>query len=79
MRPRLVNGRLAPGLGWTDTEWGLELPMMLASSYAYADRLDRAEALFTEALRAYESAGWSGGHLSSRTPTSASATAGGAA
>lgn len=60
----LVNGRLAPGLGWTDTEWGLELPMMLASSYAYADRLDRAEALFTEALRAYESAGWSGGHLS---------------
>ncbi len=60
----LVNGRLAPGLGWTDTEWGLELPMMLASSYAYTDRLDRAEALFTEALRAYETAGWSGGHLS---------------
>ncbi|KOX46194.1 MULTISPECIES: ATP-binding protein [Streptomyces] len=59
----LVNGRLAPGLGWTDTEWGLELPMMLASSYAYADRLDRAEALFTEALHSYESAGWSGGHL----------------
>ncbi|MET9254781.1 AAA family ATPase [Streptomyces sp. NPDC003717] len=60
----LVNGRLAPGLGWTDTEWGLELPMMLASAYAYTDRLDRAEALFTEALRAYESAGYGGGHLS---------------
>ncbi|CAL9360604.1 hypothetical protein SUDANB6_00655 [Streptomyces sp. enrichment culture] len=59
----LVNGRLAPGLGWTDTEWGLELPMMLASSYAYTDRLDRAEALFTDALRTYRSAGWSGGHL----------------
>jgi tetratricopeptide (TPR) repeat protein len=59
----LVNGLLAPGLGWTDTEWGVELPMMLASSYAYTDRLDRAESLFTEALRAYESAGWSGGHL----------------
>ncbi|MEV0977521.1 AAA family ATPase [Streptomyces sp. NPDC049915] len=59
----LVNGRLAPGLGWTDTQWGLELPMMLASAYAYTDRLDRAEALFTGALRAYESAGWSGGHL----------------
>ncbi|MCH0563522.1 MULTISPECIES: AAA family ATPase [unclassified Streptomyces] len=59
----LVNGRLAPGLGWTDTEWGIELPMMLASSYAYTDRLDRAEALFTDALRTYESAGWSGGHL----------------
>ncbi|WP_320782855.1 ATP-binding protein [Streptomyces sp. CRN 30] len=60
----LVNGRLAPGLGWTDTEWGLELLMMLASAYAYTDRLDRAETLFTEALRAYETAGWSGGHLS---------------
>ncbi len=60
----LVNGRLAPGLGWTDTEWGLEILMMLASSYAYTDRLDRAESLYNEALRAYVSAGWSGGHLS---------------
>ncbi|MFI5674083.1 ATP-binding protein [Streptomyces cellulosae] len=59
----LVNGRLAPGLGWTDDEWGLELPLMLASSYAYTDRLDRAESLFSEALRAYDSAGWGGGHL----------------
>lgn len=59
----LVNGRLAPGLGWTDSEWGVELLMMLASSYTYTDRLDRAESLYTEALRAYETAGWSGGHL----------------
>ncbi|MFF4833501.1 ATP-binding protein [Streptomyces sp. NPDC001315] len=59
----LVNGRLAPGLGWTDTEWGSELLMMLGNSYAYADRLDRAESLFAEALRAYTLAGWSGGHL----------------
>jgi tetratricopeptide (TPR) repeat protein len=59
----LVNGRLAPGLGWTDTEWGIELLLMLAAAYAYSDRLDRAEGLYTEALRAYESAGWSGGHL----------------
>ncbi|MEV0179126.1 AAA family ATPase [Streptomyces sp. NPDC050625] len=60
----LVNGRLAPGLGWTDTEWGVELLMMLGSAYTYADRLDRAESLFAEALRAYTTAGWSGGHLS---------------
>ncbi len=60
----LVNGRLAPGLGWTDTEWGFELLAMLGSAYLFADRLDRAESLFGEALRAYESAGWSGGHLS---------------
>ncbi|MFI6653994.1 ATP-binding protein [Streptomyces sp. NPDC050523] len=60
----LVNGRLAPGLGWIDTEWGIELPLMLANSYLYTDRLDRAESLYNEALRTYESAGWSGGHLS---------------
>ncbi|MEH0637562.1 AAA family ATPase [Streptomyces bottropensis] len=59
----LVNGRLAPGLGWTDSEWGIELLLMLATAYAYADRLDRAESLYTEALRTYESDGWSGGHL----------------
>ncbi|MGW2492461.1 ATP-binding protein [Streptomyces sp. NPDC001606] len=57
----LVNGRLAPGLGWTDREWGIELLMMLD---AYADRLDRAESLFAEALRVYTGAGWRGGHLS---------------
>ncbi|WP_105971310.1 ATP-binding protein [Streptomyces geranii] len=60
----LVNGRLAPGLGWTDPEWGIELQLMLACSYAYTDRLDRAEALYNEALGAYVSAGWSDGHLS---------------
>lgn len=59
----LVNGRLAPGLGWTDSEWGVELLLMLASSYAYTDRLDRAESLYSEALHAYDTAGWSGGHL----------------
>ncbi|MEN3583410.1 AAA family ATPase [Streptomyces sp. ZYX-F-203] len=59
----LVDGRLAPGLGWTDPDWGLELLMMLASAYLYSDRLDRAEELFTDALRSYEAAGWSGGHL----------------
>ncbi|SCE51248.1 hypothetical protein GA0115245_14492 [Streptomyces sp. di188] len=59
----LVNGRLAPGLGWTDSEWGVELLLMLASAYAYTDRLDRAEALYSEALQAYDTAGWGGGHL----------------
>ncbi|MFF2848668.1 ATP-binding protein [Streptomyces sp. NPDC058001] len=59
----LVNGSLAPGLGWTDTEWGFELLVMLGASYTFADRLDRAQSLFTGALRAYQAAGWSGGHL----------------
>ena len=59
----LVNGRLAAGLGWTGTEWGIELLLMLANAYAYTDRLDRAENLFNDAVRAYEIAGWTGGHL----------------
>lgn len=59
----LINGRLAPGLGWTDAEWSFELRLMLGGCYAFADRLDRAESLFTEGVKAYETAGWSGGHL----------------
>ncbi|MGA5823354.1 ATP-binding protein [Kitasatospora sp. NPDC094028] len=59
----LPGGRLHPSLGWTNTTWGFELPGILGLSYLYADRVDRAEELFTEAVRAYEVAGWSGGHL----------------
>ncbi|MFD7894866.1 ATP-binding protein [Streptomyces sp. NPDC059743] len=59
----LLNGGLAAGVGWTDTAWGFEPPALLGLSYAFADRLDRAESLFTEGLRAFEISGWSGGHL----------------
>ncbi|MFE7190317.1 ATP-binding protein [Kitasatospora sp. NPDC057541] len=59
----LPGGRLPHSLGWTNTVWGFELPGILGISYLYADRVDRAEELFTEAVRAYEVAGWSGGHL----------------
>ncbi|GHB09104.1 hypothetical protein GCM10010346_35460 [Streptomyces chryseus] len=59
----LVDGMLAPGLGWTNTAWGFEPPALLGLTYAFADRLDRAESLFDEALRAFEISGWSGGHL----------------
>ncbi|WP_406195124.1 AAA family ATPase [Kitasatospora sp. NBC_01560] len=59
----LPGGRLPRSLGWTNTIWGFELPGILGISYLYADRVDRAEELFTEAVRAYEVAGWSGGHL----------------
>ncbi|MGK4581806.1 ATP-binding protein [Kitasatospora sp. HPMI-4] len=59
----LENGRLPQELGWTNTTWGFELPGILGISYLYADRVDRAEALFGEAVLAYQVAGWSGGHL----------------
>ncbi|MEU5216957.1 AAA family ATPase [Streptomyces sp. NPDC020807] len=59
----LVGGLPARGLGWTDTAWGFEIPALTGIAYAFADRTDRAEALFTEAVRAYEISGWSGAHL----------------
>ncbi len=59
----LLDGMLAPGLGWTNTAWGFEPPALLGLTYAFADRLDQAESLFDEALRAFEISGWSGGHL----------------
>ncbi|WP_435973054.1 ATP-binding protein [Streptomyces sp. Qhu_M48] len=59
----LVDGVPAAGLGWTDLIWGFEIPALTGIAYAFADRPDRAEALFGEAVRAFEISGWSGAHL----------------
>ncbi|MFJ8693831.1 ATP-binding protein [Streptomyces roseolilacinus] len=59
----LLDGSPAPGVGWTDTEWGFETPAMIGIAYAFTDRPDRARDLFEEAVRAYEISGWSGAHL----------------
>ncbi|WUQ09486.1 AAA family ATPase [Streptomyces sp. NBC_00250] len=59
----LADGAPARGLGWTDTSWGFEIPALTGIAYAFADRPDRAEALFGEAVRAFEISGWSGAHL----------------
>ncbi|MGI5336643.1 ATP-binding protein [Streptomyces sp. CA-181903] len=59
----LVDGRLADGMGWTNTEWGFELPSIIGITYAFCDRLDKAEELFEEAIREFEISGWRGGHL----------------
>ncbi|WP_424888765.1 ATP-binding protein [Streptomyces sp. XH2] len=58
----LVDGRLAEGMGWTNTEWGFEVPSMIGITFAYTDRLDQAEELFNEAVTAFEISGWSGAH-----------------
>ncbi|MDH6136161.1 tetratricopeptide (TPR) repeat protein [Kitasatospora sp. MAA4] len=59
----LLDGRLPPGLAWTNSNWGLELPGIIGLTYVYTDRLDRAERLFEDAIRSFEVAGWGGGHL----------------
>ncbi|MET9804772.1 AAA family ATPase [Streptomyces sp. NPDC006368] len=59
----LIDGRTPPGLSWTDTEWGFETPAMVGIAYAFTDRPDEAQAMFEEAVRAFEISGWSGAHL----------------
>ncbi|MEW1902576.1 AAA family ATPase [Streptomyces sp. NPDC086147] len=59
----LVDGIPARGLGWTDATWGFEIPALTGIAYAFSDRPDRAGALFTEAVRAFEISGWSGAHV----------------
>ncbi|MEU5189293.1 AAA family ATPase [Streptomyces klenkii] len=63
MERALVEGRLADGMGWTNTEWGFEVPSIIGITLAYTDRLDQSEELFKEAVTAFEVSGWSGGHL----------------
>jgi len=58
----LQAGRLPRGLAWTNTTWNFELPALLGLTYAYNDELARAEELFSDAIRAFEIAGWSGAH-----------------
>ncbi|MFI1801388.1 ATP-binding protein [Streptomyces sp. NPDC020379] len=59
----MVDGRLPKGLDWTNSQWGFELPSMIGITYAYADRLDQAEELFSEAVHDFELSGWRGAHL----------------
>ncbi|MER5177288.1 AAA family ATPase [Streptomyces sp. NPDC002896] len=59
----LDSGRPPRGLGWTNTEWGSEYPVLIGITCTHTDQLDRAEDLFTEALLSYEISGWKGVHL----------------
>ena len=57
------DGSLVRDIGWTNTIWGFEIPIVLCLSYIYNDRLDLASELANEGANTYELAGWSGGHL----------------
>ncbi|MFD0328554.1 ATP-binding protein [Streptacidiphilus monticola] len=51
------------GLSWADPEWGFEVPVLTALVHMFADRPERAVALFAEGIAEYERAGWRGAHL----------------
>ncbi|MFF7977390.1 AAA family ATPase [Streptomyces sp. NPDC007905] len=51
------------GMRWTDEEWGFEVPSLVALTFLYCDRPDRAEELYAGAIAEYERQGWRGVHL----------------
>ncbi|MGW1493275.1 ATP-binding protein [Streptomyces sp. NPDC002402] len=51
------------GMNWTDDEWGFEVPSLVALTFLYCDRPDRAEELYASAIAEYECQGWRGVHL----------------
>ncbi|RAG87136.1 ATP-binding protein [Streptacidiphilus pinicola] len=51
-------------LRWAHPEWGFEVPVLVALTYMYGDRPERALELFAQGIEEYERAGWRGAHLS---------------
>lgn len=52
------------GLPWATEGRGFEVPVLVALTYMYADRPERAEALFAEGIADFERHGRRGAHLS---------------
>ncbi|MFI0896109.1 ATP-binding protein [Streptomyces sp. NPDC020983] len=54
---------LAGGMPWADETRGFEVPVLVAMTYAYADRPERTEELFATGIAAFERFGFHGAHL----------------
>jgi tetratricopeptide (TPR) repeat protein len=61
---RHAGRALEGGLPWADDSRGFEVPVLVAMTYVYADRPDRAEELFETGIADFERQGWRGAHLS---------------
>lgn len=61
---RHAGRALDGGLPWADDSRGFEVPVLVAMTYVYADRPDRAEELFATGIADFERQGWRGAHLS---------------
>ncbi|CAG7619853.1 ATP-binding protein [Actinacidiphila bryophytorum] len=61
---RHAGRALEGGLPWADEDRGFEVPVLVAMTYAYADRPERAEELFAAGIADFERHGWRGAHLS---------------
>ncbi|MFF4559701.1 ATP-binding protein [Streptomyces sp. NPDC001435] len=47
-------------MSWTDERWGFEVPALVALTFLYCDRPDRAEELFARGIEEFERQGWRG-------------------
>jgi tetratricopeptide (TPR) repeat protein len=61
---RHAGRALEGGLPWADDSRGFEVPVLVAMTYVYADRPERAEELFETGIADFERQGWRGAHLS---------------
>ncbi|WP_333769074.1 ATP-binding protein [Streptomyces sp. IBSBF 2435] len=61
---RHADRALDGGLPWANEGWGFEVPVLVAMTYMYADRPERAEELFATGIADFERHGWRGAHLS---------------
>jgi tetratricopeptide (TPR) repeat protein len=60
---RYADRALAGGMPWADEDRGFEVPVLVAMTYVYADRPERAEELFAAGIADFERHGWRGAHL----------------
>ena len=61
---RHAGRALDGGLPWADENRGFEVPVLVAMTYLFADRPERAEELFASGIADFERQGWRGAHLS---------------
>ncbi|WP_322899854.1 5,6-dimethylbenzimidazole synthase, partial [Actinacidiphila rubida] len=61
---RHAGRALEGGLPWAVDGRGFEVPVLVAMTYMYSDRPDRAEELFATGIADFERQGWRGAHLS---------------
>ncbi|NUS13825.1 MAG: AAA family ATPase [Streptomyces sp.] len=60
---RHAGRALDGGLPWADEGRGFEVPLLVAMTYAYADRPERTEELFATGIAEFERFGFHGAHL----------------
>jgi hypothetical protein len=57
---KYADRAMSDRMSWTDERWGFEVPALVALTYLYCDRPERAEELFARGIAEFERQGWRG-------------------